>query len=215
METIAGTSVIPAWEAFAALTGEIENPPFDSKVDVPGKYKFEFASLAGILKLVRPLLAKHGFSLTQLPNIKAGILSVTTRITHKTGVVVAESCMERKEPNVVQQLGSEITYLRRYGIAACLGIAAEEDDDGGAASENNSTVYGKVADNLVAPEHAEFLLLKLVPEFQLPAAKVATQLAKMKKIPFHQFTQAELQAVLDAAQAKKLVVKDGHITVNK
>jgi pyruvoyl-dependent arginine decarboxylase (PvlArgDC) len=215
MTTTDSTGVIPAWEAFAHLTGEIENPNFDAKVDVPGKYKFEFASLAGILKLVRPLLSKYGFSLTQSPNIHAGVLSVVTRIVHKTGVVVAESCMERAEPKVIQQLGSEITYLRRYGISACLGIAAEQDDDGGAASENNSTTYAKVADNLIAPEQAEFLLTRLVPEFQLPAVKIATQLAKIKKVPFYQFTQAELQAVLDAAQAKKLVVKDGQITINK
>jgi hypothetical protein len=37
----------------------------------------------------------------------------------------------------VQQLGSSITYLRRYSLAAITGIVGEEDDDGHAGSSGD------------------------------------------------------------------------------
>jgi hypothetical protein len=40
-------------------------------------------------------------------------------------------------PQNVQQLGSLLTYLRRYTLVAMLGIAAGEDDDGQHASERD------------------------------------------------------------------------------
>ena len=35
---------------------------------------------------------------------------------------------------LVNQLGSALTYARRYSIQSVLGVAAEDDDDGNAAS---------------------------------------------------------------------------------
>jgi hypothetical protein len=48
------------------------------------------------------------------------------------------------ENGTVQDLGSAITYLRRYSLQAMLGIAAEEDDDGNRASGNVATAAAKV-----------------------------------------------------------------------
>jgi hypothetical protein len=40
-------------------------------------------------------------------------------------------------PESPQELGSLLTYLRRYAITALLGIATEEDDDGRQAAESS------------------------------------------------------------------------------
>ena len=40
-----------------------------------------------------------------------------------------------------QEVGSIITYFRRYGLGAILGLATEEDDDGNIASNHPDPLY--------------------------------------------------------------------------
>ena len=125
---------IPALVAFAAAQGEMENPAFNRTVKTD-KYRFDYADLAGILAYVRPILSRHGLLLTQPVTVKNGVVSVVTRVRHISGYIVEECELTGKDPGQPQQLGSLTTYLRRYGLLACLALAAEDDDDGGAAAQ--------------------------------------------------------------------------------
>ena len=60
--------------------------------------------------------------------------SVTTEL-RKNGDSVGVSIPIIGNPSNMQQLGSAITYARRYGLLMLAGIAPADDDDGSAASQ--------------------------------------------------------------------------------
>lgn len=94
-------------------------------------YTFAYAPLDAILDAVRQPLADHGLAVTQL---LVGT-ELITLLLH-TGGGELESRLSVPQSDRIQQLGSAITYLRRYAAQALLGIAAEEDDDGNASDGN-------------------------------------------------------------------------------
>lgn len=99
-----------------------------------GSYKFKYAPLDTILAAVRKPLADNGLAIVQL--LDDGEL--VTMLLHSGGAKVAGR-IALGQTSTVQELGSAITYLRRYALQALLGIAAEEDDDGNRASGNMAT----------------------------------------------------------------------------
>jgi hypothetical protein len=114
--------------AIAAAQGELTNPPKTKTAHV-GKYSYRYADLAEIIEHVRPVLAKHSLSVVQLTmHSQTGNLLVT-RLIHASGQYL-ESTYQLPASAAAQDMGSAITYARRYSMCAILGIAAEEDDDG-------------------------------------------------------------------------------------
>lgn len=55
-------------------------------------------------------------------------------IMHSSGEWISEVVTTRSQKDDPQGLGSALTYLRRYALAAVVGVTATEDDDGNAAS---------------------------------------------------------------------------------
>lgn len=99
-----------------------------------GQYSYKYADLADILHAVSPVLAKHGLAVTQTftkPDEQSIVL--VTRLLHVSGESIDSWLPIPWSSGKPQELGSWITYLRRYSLAAILGIAAEDDDDAQAA----------------------------------------------------------------------------------
>lgn len=99
-----------------------------------GQYTFKYAPLDTILSATRPALTDNGLAVVQL--LDDGEL--VTMLLHESGARLSGR-VALGENASVQDLGSAITYLRRYSLQAILGIAAEEDDDGNRASGNVAT----------------------------------------------------------------------------
>lgn len=97
-------------------------------------YSFKYAPLDAILDATRKPLADNGLAITQLLDGP----DLVTMLLHSSGGSLTGR-MPLPNNGTVQDLGSAITYLRRYSIQALLGIAAEEDDDGNRASGNDAT----------------------------------------------------------------------------
>lgn len=121
-------------EVAAALTNfnlEMENIAKNAKNPF---FKSSYLDLSAIANTVRPLLAKHGLSVIQYPiDDENGRISVNTVLLHKSGQKIEFPGIWVKPSKLgdVQALGSIITYLKRYSIAAILFVAGcEEDDDG-------------------------------------------------------------------------------------
>ena len=55
-------------------------------------------------------------------------------LLHSSGEWISEVVTTRSQKDDPQGLGSALTYLRRYALAAVVGVTATEDDDGNAAS---------------------------------------------------------------------------------
>ena len=95
----------------------------------------EYATLDDIIGSSRKPLTDNGLAYTQLLQGKNGTVKLTTMLMHESGQWLSGSVVIKagavKGPiNEVQALGRDITYMKRYALAALLGIAAETDDDG-------------------------------------------------------------------------------------
>ena len=122
-------------KALAAANGHIKNPNLDA---VNPHFKSRYASLGAIINAVRAPLAAHGISAVQTVSNDGGSVGVTTTLLHSSGEWMAETIWSAlPDRATVQQLGSSITYLRRYSLAAVTGVVGEEDDDGNAGSNND------------------------------------------------------------------------------
>lgn len=117
--------------ALASFNLEMENIAKNAKNPF---FKSSYLDLSAIANTVRPLLAKHGLSVIQYPiDDENGRISVNTVLLHKSGQKIEFPGIWVKPSKIgdVQVLGSIITYLKRYSIAAILFVAGcEEDDDG-------------------------------------------------------------------------------------
>ena len=117
--------------ALASAQGEMENA---SKNSENQHFRSKYADLAEVLNTVRPVLSRHGLSVTQFPSYGDGIVHVETIIAHKSGEWMSEKCSAPAQKQDPQGVGSAISYLRRYSLAAVCGIA-QEDDDANASSK--------------------------------------------------------------------------------
>lgn len=103
-----------------------------SKREGGADYTYDYAPLDEVLKAVRPALSKHGIAVMQFPQTKAGFVLVRTMITHKSGQWMRGDLVVGCNSTDPKDIGSAITYARRYALMAMLGIAPDHDDDGGA-----------------------------------------------------------------------------------
>jgi hypothetical protein len=130
--------------ALAKAQGEFPPIPRERTVRIKtqggGTYSYSYAPLDVILAAVRPVLARHGLSLIQRLDDENGRPAIRTEIRHAEGGKISASFLIGDRPPNPQQLGSLLTYLRRYTIQAMLGIAPEEDDDGQAAAKTRTEV---------------------------------------------------------------------------
>lgn len=114
---------------------EIEGIPRDGNNPY---HNSKYATLAGILNIVRPLLARQGMFLVQGTRCEPGNdpgneVCVETTLYHTSGESMTTVVALTPRDNSPQAVGSAITYGRRYGILALLCLATE-DDDGNDAS---------------------------------------------------------------------------------
>jgi hypothetical protein len=125
------------YAALAAAQGEMRQPVKDREVAVSTKtgrsYKFRYATLDACMAVARPVLAKHGLAVVQF--VQDGAL--VTSILHASGEGMDCPLPLPPMPNSPQEAGSLITYFKRYGYCAALGIVADEDDDANAAEGNS------------------------------------------------------------------------------
>lgn len=123
--------------ALVAAQAEFGSINRSHKATVPtksgGSYSYSYADLADVMAMIRPVLAAHGLGVVQDVTTLDGAVAVTTRLVHVSGetMLFGPVCMNRG--GTAQELGSAITYARRYGLTAALGIVTD-DDDGQAAT---------------------------------------------------------------------------------
>lgn len=119
-------------EAFAIAQGEFK--PIEKNKENP-HFKSKFADLSSILLATREALSKNGLSITQSPTFQDNRINVISRLLHKSGQWVETNLSIKPIQDTAQAIGSAVTYGRRYGISALLGVCADDDDDGNEASK--------------------------------------------------------------------------------
>ena len=103
--------------------------------------KSNYATLNSVMDACRQALLVHDIWLSQYPvPVESGHLGLVTKLTHAESGQWQSSLLIMPLPKADPQgYGSALTYGRRYGLAALIGIVTEEDDDGNAASWNRNS----------------------------------------------------------------------------
>lgn len=111
--------------ALAKAQAEIPVALYDSRNP---HFKADYASLSSFLKAAKPHLSKHGLSVSQLPETIDNKHYLTTMLMHSSGQYISSTFCLILTKNDMQGLGSAITYAKRYGLDAMLGIGSDDDD---------------------------------------------------------------------------------------
>lgn len=93
-----------------------------------GSYTYDYADLSDVIAGVRETLVDNGLSYSQPIVSREGGADLVTILMHESGEWIASS-LPLHFGKTPQELGSAITYARRYALTAILGIATEEDTD--------------------------------------------------------------------------------------
>jgi hypothetical protein len=132
------TAIAPALVKAQALIEDAvkdsSNPAFRSK----------YADLSAVLAVIRKPMADNDLCVLQSPNRADGGVEVETRILHKSGEWISQSCFIPINKWDAHGTGSGITYGRRYGLMAifCIGT---EDDDGNTAVQSGPAAPARKA----------------------------------------------------------------------
>ncbi len=121
-------------EALAKAQGAMDNPARSAENPF---FKSKYAPLSAITDAIRKPLSQNGLSYVQTVSMQSDIVMLTTRLMHLSGEWV-ESAMPLPHVGKPQELGSVMTYFRRYQLSAIVGITADDDDDGNEASGNRA-----------------------------------------------------------------------------
>jgi hypothetical protein len=113
--------------ALVAAIGELQNV---AKTANNPYFKSKYAPLDSIVDATRPVLAKHGLAIQQMPVFSEGRAGVETTILHKAGHSTSSTLLLPLKDMSPQGVGGAITYARRYALAAVCGLATEDDLDG-------------------------------------------------------------------------------------
>lgn len=96
-------------------------------------FKSKYADLGSVIASSRPHLTKHGLSVTQFTDSSENnSIRVWTQLMHGSGEWIRSKIDMKPQKPGPQEVGSCITYARRYGYAAMVGVY-QEDDDGNRA----------------------------------------------------------------------------------
>lgn len=94
------------------------NPHFESR----------YADLASVWSACREALTEQGLAIVQMPCGEGDRVGLTTTLLHASGQWMASTIYATPERKGPQAVGSVLTYLRRYALAAAVGVAPDDDD---------------------------------------------------------------------------------------
>ena len=109
--------------------------------DAHGNERSKYARFEDIVRVIQPLLEKHGFSVNFKADFNGNVLEIIGQVSHRMGHKEETKMIlpfdDSGAKNKVQAIGSSVSYGKRYTLCMLLNIAASgEDDDGHAAAED-------------------------------------------------------------------------------
>lgn len=108
-----------AQSAMAGATKDAKNPHFNSK----------YADLASIRDACQKPLAENEIAVVQSASADANLVRMVTTLLHSSGEWLRSDMLQVQARDAnPQAVGSCLTYLRRYQLAAMVGVAPEDDD---------------------------------------------------------------------------------------
>ena len=135
-------------KALSTVQGKLTHAKKDSANPF---FKSKYADLESVWDACRDLLAGNGLAVAQFPGttfvellgeIPITTMSLTTILTHSSGEWISQEMSVPMSKVDAQGAGSCLSYMRRYSLAAVVGVV-QADDDGNAASSPKPVVKAK------------------------------------------------------------------------
>lgn len=149
-------TIVKLAEALSKAQAEMPAAKFSS---INPFLKNKYANLGTIIETAQPVLAKFQLSVSQLVYSEGEQVGVETILMHASGEWLESSISMptevEKGKSSAQVAGSIITYLRRYSLAAILGMYADEDGDGNAAKAVQNSEGKPFVPEVKAPPEPE------------------------------------------------------------
>ena len=123
-------SVEAIFSALVTAQGSISDVPMKGS---NSHFRSKYATLEDVLKVCRPILTENGLGIVTGPSSENGTFGASVRLIHKSGQWIQVGGSAKATRGGAQELGSILTYLRRYTVCSLLNIAGDTDDDAEAA----------------------------------------------------------------------------------
>nr|UVN04821.1 MAG: ERF superfamily protein [Bacteriophage sp.] len=183
---------------FMQVLNEVPNFSTDETANT-GSSTYKYLNLATLLKNIKPIFAKHDLAFSQkvtfdgtgdgrqaLGTVETIVFDDTSQMT-----VCEYPFFVTGDP---QQVGSAITYARRYSLTTVLGIFPDKDDDGNYARQQYETADKPIG----ADQYAT--LVKAMDMHTIPSAARGEFISGTLNRPvkgWRGITQSDLTKLLD------------------
>lgn len=137
MQTELAKALVAAQAEFPAIA---RNCTAKVTMKAGGTYTFDYADLPSVLAAVKPVLQRHGLTMLHCVVSHDGINWLRSKLLHASGESIEAEVAIPFDGARIQELGSAITYMRRYQTLAMLDICADDDDDANAADGNKAEI---------------------------------------------------------------------------
>ncbi len=91
-------------------------------------FKSKYADLTSVWEACRESLSSNGLSVCQMIDSESEKMRLITILMHSSGQWVKSFMPIIPKQMTVQDVGSAMTYARRYALAAIVGVCPEDDD---------------------------------------------------------------------------------------
>jgi len=170
-------------------------------------YKSKYADLHAVTEACYPALQANGICVIQsAESLGSDGINIRTRLLHSSGQFIETECAIPPAGQDPQKYGSAVTYGRRYGLQAAVGLAATDDDAEGAMSRNKPALAAKPtpAPKPATPKADDSLITKIIESFQSQTTLegLDAKLDKAKGTPYG--TDVKVLHAYDVAAANLL-----------
>lgn len=125
------------FEALFAVQQNLPHVGKDSTADL-GKFKYKYADLNAVQDALFPLFKENELVWFATGTIVDDTFALAYQLTHyPTGTAIQGTYLLPK--SAPQEIGSALTYARRYALCAVTGLAPGGDDDDGAKASTSAT----------------------------------------------------------------------------
>lgn len=152
--------------------------PLITKNAVNPFYHSKYADLNSIWDTIRKPLTDNGLAVCQTLSSRENDTLLETILLHKGGQWISGALRLNPQKDDPQGIGSALTYARRYGLCAILGIAADEDDDAEIAQGRDKKVKPKTEEKVKQKTPS---IIEVAKEIGQEMAS-AEQIAAIKKL---------------------------------
>ena len=113
-------------------------------------FKSKYADLESVWDACRSLLSENGLAVMQFPGeYYDGSMRLTTIISHKSGEFISQEMSVPVTKPDAQGAGSALTYMRRYALAAVVGVVQADDDANAAVQSKSSSAMKTIAKDIL------------------------------------------------------------------